>query len=103
MLLREVARRTRQPTVGQRDLERSHANLAELDQDRRVAVEVRDREDPLGARGEHGFLLDQILNADGEDRLPGWRLIPEPLEVGLRVRSLPRERLPRDRPRPRPA
>jgi hypothetical protein len=48
----------------------------------------------------NGLLLAQILDADGEDRPVRRGRIPEPLDVRLAERSLPREGLPGDGPRP---
>jgi len=61
---------------------------------------VRNREERLGARGENRLLLAEVLDPDGEDRPVGRRGIPEALDVRLAERSLPREGLPGDGPRP---
>ena len=66
--------------------------------DRRVAVEVRDREEGLRLGREHRLLLGQVLDADREDRTGRRGRIAEPLDVCLGERPLPREGLAGDVP-----
>jgi hypothetical protein len=61
----------------------------EVDQDGRVSVEMRDREEPADPGSEEYFFVIEIGDPDRENRSVGWALIAEPLNVGLAERSLP--------------
>jgi hypothetical protein len=95
----EARRRTRQPAVRERFAYRALRRRLQLDEDGRVAVEVRDREERLGIGGENRFLLAEVVDPDREDRAVGRGLVPEPLDVGLAERPFPREALLADEPR----
>src|SRR5262249_50054506 len=91
-------RRGGAPPLAQRLAERALGDLAELDEDRGVAVEVRDREERARARREGRILLLEVRDAHREDRPGGRRLLTEAREVSLREGPLPREGLLRDEP-----
>ena len=58
-----------------------------------------DREESLGLRGQHGFLLAEILDSNSQNG-PSWRYrVAKPLEVRLAERALPGESLAGNRPR----
>src|SRR5436190_416117 len=53
-------------------------------------------------RRKHGFLLREILDHQRENRPVRRRLVPEPPQICLTERPLPRVRLPPDLPRAHP-
>ena len=57
-----------------------------------------DVEEGLRMGLEHGFLLVQVLDTDGEDGAVRRSLVTEALDVGLAERPLPREPLAADEP-----
>src|SRR5512132_2246196 len=93
VIVRQVARRTRQPAVDDRLPQGSLGDRLQLDQNSRVPVEMRNREEGLGLRGEHGLLLAEVFNSNREDRSI-WRAgIAEPPDVCLAEWPFPREGL----------
>src|SRR5215472_5455170 len=61
---------------------------------------MRDREEGVPVRGEHGLLLAEVFHPDGQYRSVRRRLSAEPPQVCLAERPFPRERLVRDEPGP---
>src|SRR5580658_9260772 len=102
VLVRELRRCGGQPAVGDHLAQRGRGGGPHLDQHGSVAVEVRDGEECARVRGEDGFLLAEIRDADGEDRAVRRGLVAEPPDVRLAERPLPRECLARDEPGPVP-
>jgi len=72
----------------------------QLDEDRGVAIEVRDGEKPLRRRRQQRFLLVQIDDPDGQDLALRNRLAGEPFDVGLCEWPFPCEALFADVPGP---
>lgn len=101
----EVVRQLRwcagQPAVDDRFPQRWPRDLLQLDQDRRIPVEMGNREEGLGLplRREHRRLLDEIVDTYREDGPIGCGLLAEAPDVGLAERPLPGERLPDHAPR----
>src|SRR5205807_9710618 len=98
VLVRKLGWRARQPAVDDCCPQCRLRDGLQLDEDGRVAVEVRDREERLRIRGEDRFLLAEVFNADCEDGPGRRRGIAEASDVCLAERPLPRERLPGDEP-----
>jgi hypothetical protein len=94
--------RAGEPPVDDELLQRSLPDRPELDQDRRVAVEVLHVEDAGDAGLEHGLLLDHVVGPHRDHGLARGCLVTEAFQVGLGVRPLPREPLAAHRPRPMP-
>src|SRR5437773_867074 len=99
-LLRETGRGTGQPAVDQGVPERFPGNLSQLDEDRGISVEVRNREESHGLRREYCFLLTKILDAHRKDRALWWGCVPEPPEICLTESSFPCEDLASHGPGP---
>src|SRR5919201_130172 len=99
----EVVRELRwcagQPAIDERFPERGPRDLLQLEQDRRIPVEMGNREEGLGLCREHRLLLDEIVHANREDGSIGWIHLAETSDVGLSERPLPRECVSRDAPR----
>src|ERR1035438_6214708 len=93
-------RRAGQPAVGDRVSQRRDGDIPQLDEHSRISVEVRNREEGCRVGSEHGFLLAEILDADGQDRPVGRGIVAEPLQIGLAERPFPGEGLAGDEPGP---
>src|SRR4051794_29299010 len=89
--------RSGQPGLDYDLLELGRGSLAEPDQHRRVAVEVRRSEENLGFGGDHRLLGDQVFHAGAEDRALRSGLT-ERLQVAFSQRPFPDEQLVLDLP-----
>jgi hypothetical protein len=74
--------------------------LAQGNQHRCVALEVRDGEESRQSDIEQGILGVEVLHADREDLSRRWRLVAEPREVGFAERPLPGKALAVHHPGP---
>src|SRR5436309_10297797 len=93
VLVREVRRRTGQPAVDERVAQGAFGDRLQLDQDCCVAVEMRNCEEGLGLRREHGLLLSKVFDSNRDNRPIGRLYVAEPSDVCLAERPFPRERL----------
>jgi hypothetical protein len=81
VLVRELLRRAGQPAVDDRLAERRPGDLPQLDEDGRVAVEVRDVKARGFARARPPFA--EILDTDGKDGPVGRGLVADRLRSAL--------------------
>jgi hypothetical protein len=97
VLVHEAGRRTGEPALSDRFSQHRLGDVLQLDEDRCVAVKVRNREESPWLRGEHGLLLAKIRHANRENRSLRRDGLAEPLDVCLAERPFPREALPGDK------
>jgi hypothetical protein len=74
--------------VGDRGADIGRARNFQLDQDRGVAVEVRDREEAGKIQREDRVLRVEVLDDRRDDVAGGWKRVAEALDVGLAERAL---------------
>ena len=94
VLVRGLSRSARQPGVDENFVQPFLRESAESQEQRCVAVEVRNREEEVWLRPEKRFLLAEILGGDREDGTVGYSSVAEALEVRLAERAFPREPFP---------
>lgn len=96
--LSELRRCTRQPPVDDCLPQCGRSDDRHVDENRRVSVEMGDREEGFGIRCEDGLLLFEVVDANGQNGPIGWDGVTEPLDVRLAERPFPRERPVVDEP-----
>ena len=68
VLVHQAGRRTSEPAVDDRFSQCCPGDVLQLDENGRVAIEVRNREEGSGLRGERGLVLAKIRHPNREDR-----------------------------------
>jgi hypothetical protein len=71
VLVHQAGGRTCEPAVGDRFSQCRPGDVLQLDENGRVAIEVRNREEGSGLPTQHGLLLAKIRHANREDRSGG--------------------------------
>lgn len=99
ILFCKIRRRACQPAIDEGALECLLGDFPQLDEDGGIPIEMRDCEESLGLCGQHGFLLAEIFDSNGQNGSSRRDRVTEPLEVRLAERTLPGESLARNGPR----